>query len=247
MARRGRKNYEEETYYEEELCDRRSARDRRAHVLEEEVEIRQRPARDFFKERRSSSAGPLVLRKRVSDEYVHVPKEIEEVRVVHPRVREREVEVEEHLIRRRNKSRAPRPISRSRHEGERIIVRERDYDSDHCSRRPRRRRPVGHAHEIDIEIDHGRHRDEVIYRNMSRERPRPVPEEREEIVIRSDEKRGARGREVEREEIVIRKEVERSPSPEPPVAPPQTIQAPTIHQEVITHHRHVDHGAYIID
>lgn len=256
MARGRGKKYEEETYYEEEHSDRRSmrdqARDRRAHVLEEDIEIRHRPAntrfrevdRDFFKERvRSSSAGPLVLRQRVSDEFVHVPREVErevdEVRIMHPRAREREIELEEHIIRRRGKSRPREPVRRL--EEEEIIIRERDYDSDQCSRR-RRRRPAGHAHEIDIEIDHGRHRDEVVYRSMSRERPRPRPEEREEIVIRTDEKRCARGREVERDEIIIRKEVERSPSPEPSVAPPQTIQAPAIHQDVITHHRHIDHG-----
>lgn len=32
-----------------------------------------------------------------------------------------------------------------------------------------------------------------------------------------------------------------SPSPSPPPAPP-AIQAPPIHQEIITHHRHIDHG-----
>lgn len=33
-----------------------------------------------------------------------------------------------------------------------------------------------------------------------------------------------------------------SPSPPPPPQPPQAIHAPPIHQEIITHHRHIDHG-----
>lgn len=73
----------------------------------------------------------------------------------------------------------------------------------------------------------------------------------QEIVIRRDETRGRSG-ERERQEIIIRKSSRsRSPSissasvraPAPvPVPEPQIIHAPTIHQEVITHHRHIDHG-----
>lgn len=74
----------------------------------------------------------------------------------------------------------------------------------------------------------------------------------QEIVIRRDEIRGRSG-EREKQEIIIRRTSRsrspslssasvRAPAPPPPVAEPQVIHAPTIHQEVITHHRHIDHG-----
>ncbi|RVX69140.1 hypothetical protein B0A52_06854 [Exophiala mesophila] len=70
----------------------------------------------------------------------------------------------------------------------------------------------------------------------------------QEIVIRKDEIRGRSG-EREKQEIIIRKtsrsrspSLSSAPAPPPPVPEPQVIHAPTIHQEVITHHRHIDHG-----
>lgn len=69
----------------------------------------------------------------------------------------------------------------------------------------------------------------------------------QEIIIRQEEREG-RGGTRDRQEIIIRKNSRsrsRSPSiASAPVAPPepQVINAPTIHQEVITHHRHIDHG-----
>lgn len=38
----------------------------------------------------------------------------------------------------------------------------------------------------------------------------------------------------------------RTPSPSPSPSPPPTIRAPPIHQEIITHHRHIDHGKFPI-
>ncbi|EXJ79690.1 hypothetical protein A1O3_07971 [Capronia epimyces CBS 606.96] len=69
----------------------------------------------------------------------------------------------------------------------------------------------------------------------------------QEIIIRQEEREG-RGGTRDRQEIIIRKN-SRSRSPSTSVTsapagppPPQVINAPTIHQEVITHHRHIDHG-----
>ncbi|WEW55991.1 hypothetical protein PRK78_001426 [Emydomyces testavorans] len=258
MSRRRRGRTIDEDYYEEEHYERRPAREpvreRRERVIEEDVEVHRRPAttrfrevdKDIFKERiRSSSAGPLVLRPRVSDEFVHVPREtereIDEIRITHPRGRERrpppvDIEVDEQIVHRREKSR-PRELA-PRFEEDEIIIHERDYDSDHFSRP--RRRATGHSHKMDVEIDHGRHKDEIIYHSISRERPVKA-EEREDILIRTEEKRG-RGRELERDEVLIRKNVERSSSSESSIAPSRSIHAPPIHQDVITHHRHIDHG-----
>ncbi|KAI1907178.1 hypothetical protein LOZ64_005985 [Ophidiomyces ophidiicola] len=244
MGRRGRTV--EENYYEERF-DRRPAvkelvKDRRERVFEEDIEVRHRPTR-LFKERiRSSSAGALVLRKRVSDEFVRVPREAEEVHILQ---RERrppvaDFELDERIIHRREKSRAREPVRIVEDEA---IIHERDYDSDHFSRRSRRR-PTGHSREINVEIDHGAHRDEINYHSTSRDRcppPRPKFEEREDILIRTENKR-ERTKVAAKDEILIRKEINRSPSPKPSIAPSRPIHAPPIHQDAIMHHRHVDHG-----
>ncbi|MCJ1405086.1 hypothetical protein MMC11_008312 [Xylographa trunciseda] len=94
-------------------------------------------------------------------------------------------------------------------------------------------------------------RDEVIIRRDERERPRERPRSRErdyreeDITIRRDDRGGGR----ETEQIIIRRgdrERESEPSepePEPiPIPEPMPIRAPPIHQEIITHHRHIDHG-----
>ena len=40
----------------------------------------------------------------------------------------------------------------------------------------------------------------------------------------------------------VDREIIREPSPSPSPSPPPAIRAPPIHQEIITHHRHIDHG-----
>ncbi|KAK5064599.1 hypothetical protein LTR84_000433 [Exophiala bonariae] len=104
-------------------------------------------------------------------------------------------------------------------------------------------------------LDSRRYDDYALTRPKSHERARSRARRsssgsNDEIIIRRDEVRGRSG-DHERQEIIIRKS-SRSPSPssissapapraaQPP--PPQVINAPTIHQEVITHHRHIDHG-----
>ncbi|KAJ9612068.1 hypothetical protein H2200_003663 [Cladophialophora chaetospira] len=73
----------------------------------------------------------------------------------------------------------------------------------------------------------------------------------EEIIIRNQEREGRSGTRNQQEIIIRRNSRSRSPATSitsartaavalPPE--PQVINAPTIHQEVITHHRHIDHG-----
>ncbi|KAF1357597.1 hypothetical protein EJ07DRAFT_37458, partial [Lizonia empirigonia] len=99
-------------------------------------------------------------------------------------------------------------------------------------------------------------RDSLVIRGRERSLPAPssrgelVAREREEFVVRRprEQSRGPREREVVKDEIVIRRMEERSPSPEPPPPPPPPPPAPEpeirppIIQEIITHHRHIDHG-----
>ena len=106
--------------------------------------------------------------------------------------------------------------------------------------------------EIDIDI---RDRSAPPPRQRSMSRGALVRKDREEWVVRRQRTPSPSPppppREVEREEIIIRRK-ERSPSPipappreptpEPLPPPPEPLYRPPIIQEVITHHRHIDHG-----
>ncbi|KAK8230790.1 hypothetical protein HDK90DRAFT_512908 [Phyllosticta capitalensis] len=92
-----------------------------------------------------------------------------------------------------------------------------------------------------------RHRSPSPPRSM----PPPLVREKEEFVIRRRAPRPPSPPSPpppvrEREEIIVRK-VEKSPSPSPPPSPrpappPDPFIRPPIVQEIITHHRHIDHG-----
>ncbi|KAB2103937.1 hypothetical protein AG0111_0g7712 [Alternaria gaisen] len=107
--------------------------------------------------------------------------------------------------------------------------------------------------------DTSRERSSLTIRGRERSLPPParnrgdlVAREREEFVIRRPraESPPANNREVIRDEIIIRRKEERaptpSPSPSPPPPPPPPAPEPEIRppiiQEIITHHRHIDHG-----
>ncbi|KAK7888254.1 hypothetical protein LTR67_009132 [Exophiala xenobiotica] len=180
-----------------------------------------------------------------------------------PRERERE----EIIIRRDERDRDGRPGPPRESREEIIIHRDEDdrrsrYDVEFDDTISRRgdygRRPPKEADRDEIIIrrseqtlDPGRYDDYALTRPKSRERARSRARRSsssgsQEIIIRQEEREG---RNRERQEIIIRKH-SRSRSPTasvvsalPPAPPePQTINAPTIHQEVITHHRHIDHG-----
>ncbi|EON65735.1 hypothetical protein W97_04974 [Coniosporium apollinis CBS 100218] len=92
------------------------------------------------------------------------------------------------------------------------------------------------------------HEDKLIIRPRSNSRPPPrelVAREREEFIVRRREPTPPPPPppQLEQEEIIIRRvERERQPSPPPPPPEPEPIIRPPIHQEIITHHRHIDHG-----
>ncbi|CEJ60496.1 hypothetical protein PMG11_09068 [Penicillium brasilianum] len=84
--------------------------------------------------------------------------------------------------------------------------------------------------------------EEIRIRERRRSRPkRREVEDEEDIVLRREERDRERGRDsAESDEILIRKSKRKTPR-EPSLSP-EPIRAPPIHQDVITHHRHVDHG-----
>ena len=103
--------------------------------------------------------------------------------------------------------------------------------------------------EIDIDI---RERSAQPPRQRSQSRGALVRKDREEWIVRRPRTPSpSPPRDFEKEEIIIRRkerspspvpEPPREPTPEPLPPPPEPIYRPPIIQEVITHHRHIDHG-----
>lgn len=150
-----------------------------------------------------------------------------------PPPREQEVEKEKIVYRERRSPPLPPPMREREEIKEEIIYRDRA--------------PVREREEI---------KEEVIYRDRERsrgpppDRYGPIAREREEFIFRRRES-PPRARETEHEEIIIRRrEREPSPEPEPPPREPSPepipqlppVVRPPIVQEIITHHRHIDHG-----
>lgn len=141
--------------------------------------------------------------------------------------------------------------SRRRSRREREDIKEDESIDIRSSRPPRREREHTDVDEFDsrpqIFSRHGRGNiqvdEEIDSRSSRRSRPGHGDIEDDEVIdIRRDKlEREPRRRSAESDEHIIRKDRqrsplrERSPSPEP-------IRVPPIHQDVITHHRHIEHG-----
>ncbi|KAL8911797.1 MAG: hypothetical protein Q9171_003065 [Xanthocarpia ochracea] len=241
---------------DQEIIIRRSSRSRERErprhrdYREEDLDIRIR--REELERDRPRAREPD--RGYEKDEIIIRRDEVERER---PRVREpdRGYEKEEIIIRRDEGGRDhPRTrassydketirLSTSEREPRRAKSRADFQEEDITIRREERERPSVRSRDF-------REEDLIIRRrDASRETRRPMrsrsrsrSRDREDITIRHDERGGRH-----RDEIIIRRD-EKSPSPEPVYAPPppppepEPIRAPPIHQEIITHHRHIDHG-----
>ncbi|KAI4197847.1 MAG: hypothetical protein LQ346_002895 [Caloplaca aetnensis] len=242
---RERERPREREYKEEEIVIRRGSgsrereRPRARPNLDQEIVIR-RSSRSRERERPRQSdfrEEDIIIRR-------------EERERDRPRERDRGYEKDEIIIRRDERER-DRPRTRASsfdRETIKLRVDEREprraksradfQEEDITIRRTERDRPSRGYREEDLMI---RHRDasrETRRTMRSRSRSR----DREDITIRHDERGGRH-----RDEIIIRRD-EKSPSPEPVYVPPppppepEPIRAPPIHQEIITHHRHIDHA-----
>jgi hypothetical protein len=248
---------ERETIVREEVRERDRVRDGPAYLRD-----------DYGR----TEAGPMVLRKRETEEFdvVHrrprapspePEKEVKKEEIIikttdehdHGRRRDRSIEREEIIIRktddrdddirsvaasRRGGDREKEEIiirrteeddTRSRHgidrEKEEITIRRTETDDDRYSRRGGR-------------SDIGRLDNRPISHERERSRVRGRESDSEEIIIRKED----RGRGDTQQEIIIRRH-SRSNSPSSiSTRGPPVINAPPIHQEIITHHRHIDHG-----
>ena len=203
-------------------------------VVRREPEIRREPPpppRDYEREE-------IIVRRE--------EREPERVRPPPPR----EIERDAYIVRREERGGNPRYSSvyerdntdrrlppRGDYERDEIIIRRERDESPDLPRYRGRDDPYAHPRTVSHERERSR---------MGRGR---ADSDTDEIIIRRDEREGRNGRDREREEIIIRRHESRSPSPAstlaPSVRPPPeapVINAPAIHQEVITHHRHIDHG-----
>jgi len=193
---------------------------------------------------RSVEREDITIRHRDRDSYRRdAEREEIDVTVKHDSSRpprRREIERDEDFYVRRGSGRRP-----DRVEKEEIIVRHDDRGRD--------RNELEHVDDIRI-----RHRSKSRQRQRSLP-PRRVERDNEEIVVshrhrqsrdRSRSSSHSRRGRIDTEEIIIRRREERSPSPRPPPTPepviiPTIVRPPIheeIHREIITHHRHIDHG-----
>ncbi|KAF3396214.1 hypothetical protein F1880_007095 [Penicillium rolfsii] len=261
--RRGSLSYRPREIVEEEESEliigererRGSRRSRRPRDLEEEDRI--------IRHRERASEGDLRPREKV---YEDDREEVHDRQLSRPRRRpsRREVEFEERIIDDREQER-PRG---SRHRGEstfeeelvmqwkdRPTPRELEEEEEMRLRETRRRRrpsqtepryvrelpprePPG-AWPIEREVEE----EEIRIRERRRSNPRRrAVEDEEDLLIRREEHGRERGRDsAESDEILIRKSKRRSP-PQGPSLSPEPIRAPPIHEDIITHHRHIDHA-----
>ena len=201
VSRNGRRQYDDR-YSEEEIDYRRSApapvRERET-IVREEVRERERPGRTpaFLEEGYGrTTAGPVVLRKRETEDFEFAPRPRRRSPSPEP---ERRVEKEEIIIRRDESEHAPPPP--------RLREREREVDREEIIIRRNEREPEPLPPPV-----HDLQREEIIIRRNEREpdiRPPPPREAaREEIIIRRDdrEREGVRSPiNTTREEIVIRR------------------------------------------
>jgi hypothetical protein len=258
MSRRGgtRLDYEErDTYYR----DAAPAPPTRTRVYEEEDVYRRGPDRDrqpeFLREDFTRVEQPLVLRGREVETFTRpVPVERPPVERI---VRREEIRRERSVspVRSRYFERSPSPVERERIRT-RIVERERSPSPAPVERERIRTRFVERERSPSpVPIERERIRTRIVERDRSPSpvhsgRPRfversPSPVERERIRTRIDireRERSPTPPERIRTRIVERETRTREPSPEPLLPPPIIIREPPIHQEIITHHRHIDHG-----
>lgn len=229
----------------------REARSTRARSVErDEVIIR----RDDQPRRRAEKEEIDVTIRRDEGSVRSAPRRIP------PRERTRDVERDDDIV----------VDHRDIRRGGRVVGHEDDVIITHNHND--RGRDHHHDDRETIEVRH-RSRSRPRYDSTPLPRPRPISQHRDEIIIDTGRRR-ARSRSssfsrspprrrgnIDTEEIIIRRTEQRepspippprvrTPSPEPEPLPPPIMRPPIhqqIHQEIITHHRHIDHGKNFIE
>jgi len=201
VSRGGRGRGGEERYYEEDIEYRsrgpppREREKDREIIIKEREDVRYRDVPEILRDDYGrSSAGPLVLRKRETEDFEYAPRSRR--RTPSPEL-EQKISREEIIIRRNSPSPERLPPRREKEvDKEEIIIRRDERSRD---RRPPPR---------EVETD----REEVIIRRDERDRRGLVYDDvqREEVIIRRDDDRHDRRppppRDYDREEIIIRRD-----------------------------------------
>lgn len=227
---------------------REESREREEIIIRRDERSESRPAAPRYRGREQSrEREEIIIRRDERDEFappsrsrtapIRDERDREEI-IIRRDERDR---YEDDVVSRRSYQ-PPPPPARTEVDRREIIIRREQSETDDRSHVPRRR------YDDDFALSRPKSHERARGRSHS-------SASEEEIIFRREEREGRRGEES-RQEIIIRKSSRsRSPSPattvssrpapvqEPAPAPqPQVIYAPQIHQEVITHHRHIDHG-----
>ncbi|KAF2397981.1 hypothetical protein EJ06DRAFT_523374 [Trichodelitschia bisporula] len=231
---------------------------RRREIEKDELIIRDRDSRPPRRRHRSHSRDDIVFRhseaslplrggrQEETDIYI---RHSDDKAPRHPR--HRDVERDEFVVRRSEPDLTrTREVERDefivrRGEGERRAPRGREVEKEEIIiRRDEQREDRGRQRSVS--------RERISIREKSRVRgksqpPQLIGREREEFVVRRRAPPTPPPRQ-ERETITIKRTEARSPTPPPEPKQPEPIVRPPIvqeiHQEIITHHRHIDHGKY---
>jgi len=224
MSRRGGQVYEERErdYYSREPA-RAQTREREYEEVDTYIRREREPERgsrpEFLREDYGRpDPGPLVVRERDTEVFTTRPLE--------------------------RRPRSPSPVRVVREIRERIIERSPSPPPE----RIRTTRIIERERRSPSPPPPERLRARVIEtRERVRERtPSPPPVRVREVYMEREIREPSRERSQERIRVRnIERESVRAPSPSPSPSPsPPPIRAPPIHQEIITHHRHIDHGNY---
>ncbi|RDL41452.1 Conserved glutamic acid rich protein [Venustampulla echinocandica] len=240
MSRRGDAVYEEHDYYSRQGPLPVRTREREREYEETDVYSRRderdsRPAflRDDFGRQ---EPGQLVIREHDTESYTTSRPLERRPRSPSPvRVRERE--------RIFHRSPSPPDRLRARVTETRERVRERSPSpvrvQERFVERVRQRSPSPPPDRLRARVTETRERVRERSPSPVRIRERFIERERQRTPSPPRLDTSVRIRNIDIEQRESRRP---SPSPSPSPSPPRSIRAPPIHQEIITHHRHIDHG-----
>ncbi|KAK4933910.1 hypothetical protein LTR66_015826, partial [Elasticomyces elasticus] len=245
---------DEERWERGSVAPSRAPTRRNEPVEREKIEIDIRERRP---ERPDPPPPPPSVRERKVEREEIIYRRGEREEPPRPRPREREVDETDLIIRRSETE----PRARTRPKEREVEREEIVFRRGEGVRGPASRKAPPREDEEEVTFQHrekrGVHEDQLIIRERDHERPEPprsrrgslppIAREREEFVFRRREPPPPK--DYEKEEIIIRRR-EREPSPEPAPEPVRSLSPepmspiikPPIVQEIITHHRHIDHG-----
>lgn len=206
---------------------------------------RRHGATDFMNDvhARSSSTGPLAFRPRMKDDhdFEQVPRGIEQEK---SELSARKPNSRERLYSYQNMKRND-PVKRSRRKS-RSRLRDSESHSDEYISRDEGEESSDDDYSFLQTPAKYTQRTGDGYRgrfSYERQRSRQMPKDQEEFSVRGDGRGGFRRKSViEQDSNALLRAQERSPSPVSYSSRPPLVRTPPVHKDVVTHHKHIDHG-----